>query len=218
MGIKRFLNADEIAKGLSPLDPSLVAFRAGRLLLQEVESLLKTQSSFAIESTLSGKTYVELIRRAKALGYRFILHYLVLPSSRQAIDRVGLRVLLGGHHVPEEDVERRFSRSRKHFVNDYLPLADEWHVWDNEAPPSAEIANSHQDTAEEVIRWFSEDHLMETPSRPVLPSTRLGLEASQRATAKMLAHYQRMGIQVTPQMTLADPAEPKTPKGEPVGK
>lgn len=89
---------------------------------------------------------------------------------------------------------------------------------DNEVPPSVEIANSHQDSAEEVIRWFNEDHLMESPSRPVLPSTQLGLEASQRATAKMLAHYQRMGIQVTPQMTLAEPVETKTPKGEPVGK
>ncbi|SKA77590.1 Predicted ABC-type ATPase [Prosthecobacter debontii] len=203
IGIKRFLNADEIAKGLSPLDPTLVAFKAGRLLLDEVEGLLVAKASFAIESTLSGKTYVSLIRRAKELGYRFVLHYLTIGSYQQAIERVRLRVGLGGHHVPDADVERRFQRSLRHFVEDYLPLADEWHLWDNTSPPSVEILNSQQDTADTVQHWIQQTKLMETPPRPILESTRIGLEAHQRATAKMLDFYKRMGIKVTPQMTLA---------------
>lgn len=91
-------------------------------------------------------------------------------------------------------------------------------MWDNEVLPSVEIANSIQDTADEVIRWFYEDNVMETPPRPILQSTQRGLDASQRATAKMLIHYQRMGISVTPQMTLVEPEETKTHKGELVRK
>ena len=101
----------QLARGLSPLDPTLSAFRAGRLLLEEARSLIRAKASFAIESTLSGKTYVALIREAKARGYRFLLHYIVIGSATQAVARVALRVRLGGHHVPEEDVRRRFDRS-----------------------------------------------------------------------------------------------------------
>ena len=218
LGIKRFLNADEIAKGLSPLDPSLVAFRAGRLLLEEVETLVKARASFAIESTLSGRTYLALIRRLRESGYRFVLHYLTVPSPAQAIQRVSLRVELGGHHVPDADVERRFTRSHRHFLEDYLPLADEWHLWNNVQPPSVEVANSLQDTPETARQWFNEMHLMETPPRTILEQTRIGLEAHQRATAKMLDLYQRMGIPVTPEMTRAPAPEPKASKAAAVRK
>ncbi|TDU81593.1 putative ABC-type ATPase [Prosthecobacter fusiformis] len=218
LGVKRFLNADEIAKGLSPLDPTLVAFKAGRLLLEEVEVLLAARSSFAIESTLSGRTYVSLIRRAKELGYHFILHYLTIHSPAQAIQRVRLRVGLGGHHVPDGDVERRFSRSHRHFIADYLPLADEWHLWNNTQPPSVEIANSLQDSPETARQWFNEIHLMETPPRTILEPTRIALEAHQRATAKMVDFYKRMGIKVTPEMTLAPERKPRTRKAAPVRK
>ncbi|MBX7208060.1 MAG: AAA family ATPase [Verrucomicrobiaceae bacterium] len=124
MGLMRFLNADEIARGLSPLDPSLAAFKAGRLLIEEARALLDAKASFAVESTLSGKTHVAMLRAAKALGCRFVLHYIVIDSAAQAVRRVALRVKLGGHHVPADDVERRFARSRKHFIEDCLPLAD----------------------------------------------------------------------------------------------
>lgn len=203
MGVQRFLNADEIAKGLSPLDPTLVAFKAGRLLLEEVETLLKARTSFAIESTLSGRTYVSLIRRAKEQGYRFVLHYLTIPTAGQAIQRVRLRVGLGGHHVPDEDVERRFTRSHRHFLEDYLPLADEWHLWNNVQPPSLLIANSLQDTPETARQWFNQMHLMETPPRTILEPTRIALEAHHEATLEMKDFYKRMGIRVTPEMTLA---------------
>lgn len=96
MGIMRFLNADEIARGLSPLDPTLSAFRAGRILLQEVQSLVAAMGSFAIESTLSGRTYVAMLKKAKKHGYRVVIHYISISSASQAVDRVALRVLLGG--------------------------------------------------------------------------------------------------------------------------
>lgn len=203
LGLMRFLNADEIARGLSPLDPTLSAFKAGRLLLEEARSLMASKTSFAIESTLSGKTYVALIREAKALGYRFLLHYIVIGSGAQAVGRVALRVRLGGHHVPEEDVLRRFDRSRRHFIEDYLPLADEWGLWDNAAPPPTKIADSATHTFDQLQAMLASNSLHEAPPREMSEMSKIVLEAGRVATEKMLDYYKRMGIKVTPEMTLA---------------
>lgn len=203
LGLMRFLNADEIARGLSPLDPSLTAFKAGRLLLEEARTLMKVKASFAIESTLSGRTYMALIREARALGYRFLLHYIVISSGAQAVKRVELRVKIGGHHVPEEDVLRRFERSRRHFVSDYLPLADEWGLWDNFSPPAIQIADSTTHSTEELHAMLESLSVKEAPSREMSEMSKIVLEASRVATEKMLDYYKRMGIKVTPQMTLA---------------
>jgi len=139
---RRFLNADEIARGLSPLDPASEALRAGRLLLEEFKSLVGKGESFAIESTLSGKTYVRLLSDAKLREYEIEIHYLWLPNASQAIERVKARVQLGGHHIPDPDVQRRFVRSVENLVDEYLPLATSWTVWDNQVLPPKKIAFS----------------------------------------------------------------------------
>lgn len=139
---RRFLNADEIARGLSPLDPASQALRAGRLLLEEFKSLVGKSESFAIESTLSGKTYVRLLNDAKLRGYEIEIHYLWLPNANQALARVKSRVQLGGHHIPDSDVQRRFVRSVENLVDEYLPIATSWTIWDNQALPPKQIAFS----------------------------------------------------------------------------
>jgi len=138
----RFLNADEIARGLSPLAPQQSAIAAGRILLGEISKHLARKETFALETTLSGKTYVALFRRALALGYEIELHYLWLPTPEQAIARVRLRVKLGGHHVPASDIRRRFARSITHLFDDYLPLATRWIIWDNRTLEPRKIASS----------------------------------------------------------------------------
>ncbi len=212
LGIHRFLNADEIAKGLSPIDPSLAAFKAGRLLIEEARELIASGSSFAIESTLSGRTYLSMIREAKERGFRFVLHYIMIDSGSQAVNRVALRVTHGGHHVPEEDVRRRFDRSRKHFREDYASLADEWVLWDNSRPPHLQVADDQSHRIEDLHDLMKTNRLME---QPVVTGTRemvrLGLEASRIVTEEMLDFYQRMGIKVTPQMTLAEPETQQKP-------
>ena len=208
LGLMRFLNADEIARGLSPLDPSLCAFKAGRILLEEAKELIDAGSSFALESTLSGKTYVRLIQSAKTRGYRILLHYILIGSSSQAVDRVALRVTMGGHQVPEEDVRRRFLRSREHFLRDYLPLADEWVLWDNSSPPHSRLADSIVNSLAELHAMLNATSVQEEAPQEMSEMSRIGLEAGRRATAKMLDYYKRMGIRVTPQMTLApEPAK-----------
>jgi predicted ABC-type ATPase len=133
--IPRFLNADEIARGLSPLAPRTLAVKAGKLLLHEVQGCLKSGDSFGLESTLSGTTHIRIFQQAKSLGYHIELHYLWLPSPDLAIRRIAQRVKMGGHDIPESDVLRRFHRSRKNFTALYAPLADLWMVWDNRPEP-----------------------------------------------------------------------------------
>jgi predicted ABC-type ATPase len=207
MGIMRFLNSDEIARGLSPLDPTLSAFRAGRILIEEARALLSAKASFAIESTLSGKTYIAMLRHAREQGYRIVLHYILIESASQAVDRVALRVIHGGHHVPEDDVCRRFDRSRKHVIEGHLPLADDWGVWDNHLPPAIKIAGSGRHSLSELNELLISSKLTESAATKPDTITEMVLEASEAATAKMLDYYKRMGIRVTPQMTLAP--EPK---------
>lgn len=208
LGLMRFLNADEIARGLSPLDPSLSALKAGRLVLEEAKSLIASGSSFGLESTLSGKTYVAMLREARERGFRVIVHYVMIGSADQAVERVKLRVKMGGHHVPEEDVIRRFDRSIRHLLEDYLPLADEWGVWDNRIPPPREIASNTNVSLPDLVELLRATKLME--KNPVIPNdtTAIVLEAGRVATEKMLDYYRRMDIRVTPEMTLAP--EPET--------
>lgn len=130
-GILHFINADLIAAGLSPLDPQLAARAAGRLLLQEFDRLAETKESFAIESTLSGKGYIDRLRKLKAAGYELNIIFLKLNSPKLAMERVAFRVRQGGHQVPKEDIKRRFVRGWPNFVQLYRPLADEWAVYDN---------------------------------------------------------------------------------------
>ena len=129
--ILHFVNADLIASGLSPLRPELANIAAGRLFLAELDRLAKTRVSFAFESTLSGLTSVNRIKRWHAQGYRIEIIYLRLPSVRLALRRIATRVKQGGHDVPHRDVIRRFDRSWNNFQKVYRLLSDEWTVYDN---------------------------------------------------------------------------------------
>lgn len=146
----RFLNADEIARGLSPFKPSASAVQAARLLLKQVDESLRRRETFALESTLSGKTYIRLFQRAGNLGYEIELHYLWLSTPEHAINRVRLRVKQGGHHVPAADIRRRFKRSLEHLLADYLPLANRWIIWDSRILPAKRLAISARDDIESV--------------------------------------------------------------------
>jgi predicted ABC-type ATPase len=148
--IPRFLNADEIARGLSPLDPQKLAVKAAKLLLHEIQGCLESGLSFSLESTLSGTTHTKLIQQAKSLGYQIELHYLWLPSPELAIRRIAQRVKMGGHDIPEADVRRRFTRSWMHLIQLYGPLADTWQVWDNRNKPPGLIMSSETSTLSQL--------------------------------------------------------------------
>ncbi|MCY4094290.1 MAG: zeta toxin family protein [Gammaproteobacteria bacterium] len=129
--IPRFVNADLIASGLSPFEPSSVGFRAGRLMLQMINELTKKEASFAIETTLSGGLYRRWISLWHEVGYYIELHFLYLNSADLAISRVMARVRSGGHNVPDEIVRRRYKKGWRNFEEVYRDLVDEWTVYDN---------------------------------------------------------------------------------------
>ena len=130
-GIIHFVNADLLAAGLSPLKPELAVFKAGKLFLGELDRLAKARQDFAFESTLSGLTYLSLIKRWKSAGYRIEIIFLRVSSAPLLLRRIAVRVRQGGHHVPRADVLRRFIRGWKNFETAYKPLADMWEVYDN---------------------------------------------------------------------------------------
>jgi len=135
-----FVNADEIARGLSPFAPELVAFQAGRIMLQRIEELLLQKVDFAIETTLATRSYVNLAHRAQVLGYKVHLIYFFLENEEQAIERVAQRVSNGGHNIPEEDIRRRFKRGIYNLVHLYLPICDSVLVYNNVMTPARLVA------------------------------------------------------------------------------
>ena len=125
-----FINADLIAQGLAPLKPDKMVIEAMRIMIQHINECVKKNESFAFETTFSGKGYVNKIKDWKKRKYEIIIYYLRLPSVEFAIERVKLRVVQGGHNVPEQDIRRRFNRSLDNFEKIYKPLADTWIVYD----------------------------------------------------------------------------------------
>lgn len=136
-----FVNADLIAKGISPFTPEIAAIKAGRILLEEIKELLEQRKSFGFETTLSGQTYISFFKEAKKRGYEIHLFFLWIPSVKLAIARIKDRVAKGGHNIPNPDVRRRFSRSINNFFILYLPLVDSWYLFDNSAEKPDLIAN-----------------------------------------------------------------------------
>lgn len=126
-----FINADLIAGGLSPFDPSAAALRAGRMMMEEIRRRVRRRRSFAFETTLSGLTYVRLIRAWQRMGYRVKVVFLSLASPGLAVARVRARVAQGGHDVPETVIRRRFVAGLRNFNERYKALADSWVLYDN---------------------------------------------------------------------------------------
>jgi predicted ABC-type ATPase len=123
---KEFVNADEIAKGISPFQPEKATFEAGRLMLQRIKKMLEAGESFAFETTLSTRSYVRFIERAKLLDYEVTCLFLWLDSEDLAVSRVENRVKEGGHNIPVDIIRRRYKRGLKNFFNLFLPKVDNW--------------------------------------------------------------------------------------------
>ncbi len=127
-----FVNADIIAHDLDPDNSDIsVMFRAGRIFFQKVNQLIRENASFVIETTLSGKYTAKIIERLKKEGYKIKMIYVFVETPLLSVERIKIRVQNGGHHVPDEDVIRRSSRSRINFWNMYRNQVDSWEVYDN---------------------------------------------------------------------------------------
>lgn len=118
------MNADEIAKGLSPFQPEKVSFEAGRIMLHRIKELLDGNESFAFETTLSYKSYKPKVLAAKKRGFTVTLLFFWLNNPKLAKERVKIRVEEGGRNIPNEIIERRYYKGIKNLFDIYLDIVD----------------------------------------------------------------------------------------------
>lgn len=142
---KEFVNADEIARGISPFNPEKVAIQAGKILLSRINELVDNGLSFAVETTLSTKSYLGFIKKAKKNNYEVVLLFLRLNSAELARDRVKTRVTEGGHNIPEDVILRRYHSGLKNLFNLYMSLVNKWLLVDNSGEKFRFIAEGIED-------------------------------------------------------------------------
>ena len=138
----QYISADALAGDLAstPEDFDKVRIQAGRLFFAEIQRLIKAEKDFAVEVTLAGKGFVRIIRQLKRTGYTVTIIFLFLKSPDMCIARVRNRVMAGGHHVPADDIVRRFYRSKRNFWYTYKNLVDRWHLCYNSGEQTQEVA------------------------------------------------------------------------------
>ena len=153
-----YIGADAIAERLvsSPEEMDSVKIQAGRLFIQEIQRLIQSGTDFIVEVTLAGKGFVRTISQLKRAGYTVTIVFIFLKSPETSVARVRNRVEAGGHHVPTEDVVRRFYRSKYNFWHTYRNLVDEWHLFYNSAEHPQEVASGEGDEVTVINNDFFE--------------------------------------------------------------
>lgn len=140
LNCREFVNADNIAAGISPFNPESVALEAGRIMLNRINELLEAGADFALETTLATKSYVGFVKKAQQKGYNVTLLYFWLDSPQTAYNRVAKRVSQGGHNIPPDVIERRYYRGIKNLITLYIPVCENWMVVNNKSFPSEIVA------------------------------------------------------------------------------
>lgn len=157
-----FLNADEIARGISPEDPESAAMAAGRELITRMRRLIQNGDSFALETTCSGRSYIPMLKQCKERGWSISLFYFWLPSPEASIARVSKRVAEGGHNIPAEVIYRRHRVGVWNMRHLYLPPADTAAIYDNGGEQRILIAEKELGSPLKVFdteRWSKMEEL-----------------------------------------------------------
>ena len=149
-----FVNCDEIAKGLNPLNPDSAKVTAARLMLVRIKKLISLDADFAIETTLATKSYHALVKNAQEKGYNIKLLYFWLQSPELALQRVAERVKNGGHNVEEHIIRRRYSSGIRNLFKLYLPVVDYFILIDNSVMPREVIAEGN---VRESVKVYNEE-------------------------------------------------------------
>ena len=147
---REFVNADEIARGLSPFNPESVVIEAGRLMLSRIAELLRRNEGFSIETTLATRSYFRLIEQAHRQGYDVTLLYFWLRTPEQAIERVAERVSKGGHNIPSDVIRRRYQEGIDNLFHIYMPIVDTWVLVNNSMTPRSIVATGGRNQQTEI--------------------------------------------------------------------
>ncbi len=145
VNVQEFVNADEIARGLSPFQPEKVALEAGKIMLRRMHELVRSQVNFAFETTLASRTFLNFIREAQSAGYKCTLVFYWLSTPEMAIERVKSRVRKGGHNIAEEVIRRRYQSGLNNFFRLYKEVVDGWFFFDNSYKPHALISEGNKE-------------------------------------------------------------------------
>ncbi|RTY71595.1 zeta toxin [Flavobacterium sp. GSP27] len=156
---KEFVNADEIAKGLSPFQPEKVSFEAGRIMIKRVNELLEINENFAFETTLATKSYKSKVIKAQSKNYTVTLLFFWLQNVDLAIERVKTRVLEGGHNIETEVIRRRYKNGIKNLFEIYLSIVDEVMIFDNSGGKPELIAEKTLETEINILNEMKFDKL-----------------------------------------------------------
>ena len=142
-GVSEYISADAIAERLvsRPEDMDRVKIQAGRLFIKEIQEFIEAEKDFIVEVTLAGKGFARIISQLKRAGWTVAIVFIFLKSPETCVDRVRNRVSAGGHHVPTEDVVRRFHRSKHNFWHIYKDLVDGWYLFYNSTEHPQEVAS-----------------------------------------------------------------------------
>lgn len=151
LNCKEFVNADEIAKGLSPFQPEKVSFEAGRIMLNRINELFIMRENFAFETTLATKSYKSKVIEAQNNGYTVTLLFFWLQNIDLAIERVKTRVLEGGHNIETDVINRRYNNGIKNLFEIYLSIVDEVMIFDNSGGKPELIAEKILDSEVNII-------------------------------------------------------------------
>ena len=139
--VNEFVNADEIARGLSPFNPESMAITAGKLMLQRIDELIACGTTFAIETTLATRSYTNLVKLARSHGYSVHILFFYLRNVNLAKQRVAERVEHGGHDIPIDVIERRYHAGLRNLHNLFMNEVDSWVIYDNSKRRRTEIAS-----------------------------------------------------------------------------
>ena len=150
LNCKEFVNADEIARGLSPFQPDKAAIDAGKIMLTRIKELINLKVDFSFETTLSARYFVTLVKEAQQQGYFVTMVFFWLNSIDLAVQRVRMRVSEGGHNIPEETIIKRYKMGIKNLINLYIPVCDYWIVVNNSKSPFQLIAEGLNNNGIEI--------------------------------------------------------------------
>ena len=137
---KEFVNADEIARGISPFKPESVSIQAGKIMIERMDNLMSNGTDFAIETTLATRIYAKIIKYAQERGYRVTLLFFWLSMPNLAVERVKMRVASGGDNIEEKKIRRRYDIGIKNLFSLYIPLCEYWMIINNSTIPQELIA------------------------------------------------------------------------------
>jgi predicted ABC-type ATPase len=124
------IDPDAIAREIDPVNPAAAAIAAGRQALALCQRYAESECSFIVETTLAGKSYLNLMSEMKSRGWSVFLTYIGIDNPNLNVKRVEDRVELGGHDVPRADILRRYERSLAN-LSKAAKIADRLDLYDN---------------------------------------------------------------------------------------